>query len=175
MKYWFLNQTAIKSLNNRHFAILNRCLAGKTNKEICAEFSMQPTQVSIIVNSSNFQHELALQRDKVIEKSTSSIASMKDETEFILKNNTIKAAQRIADLIDSDNESTSRQSANDLLDRAGFPKVLKQEQKNIAAVVVLDAADLTRLRETIYMDADWEPELKTRYIFSPPQQRAGVQ
>ena len=147
-----MNHITLKTLNNRHHAILQACLEGLTNKSICEKFSMKPAQVSVIVNSPNFQHELALRRDKVIEKHTDNVASIQEETASILRQSTKRAAQKLVDLVGSENEATARQSANDLLDRAGFPKVQKQEQKNMSAVVVLDADDLTRLRETLYMD-----------------------
>lgn len=128
-------------------------LQGFTQKQISDTVDMKQTQLSIVVNSPNFQHELALRRQKKEDLITTKLASVTQEARDLLRENTKKAAERIIGLLDSEDESIQRQSANDLLDRAGIPKVQKQESKNLSAVVVLSSEDVSRLREGLLMDS----------------------
>lgn len=147
-------ESKIESLNNRHYKILDLCLSGYTNKEIAEAVGMRQTQVSIVTRSPNFQHELALRRERINEQRDTNLASVQDDATNILKDQARSAAMKLTGLLDSENEGIVRQSANDILDRTGHSKVIRQENKNLSAICVLKPEDLERLDATLNMIND---------------------
>jgi Spy/CpxP family protein refolding chaperone len=132
-------------------------IAGWTNNQVAEKFNMKPTQVSIILHSPNFQHEMALRRarnQQTVDQAIVETTTQRQKVDEIIKNGTIKAAEKMCSLVDSEDESIARQSASDLLDRGGFPKTTKQESKTMAAVMVLDEKMVKRIEESVLLDED---------------------
>ena len=139
----------LQSLNPRHFKIIDLCLAGLSQKAIATELDMSPGSISIITKSPQFQHELALRRASLNNKIDNTIAASVTDASDVLKRHSVFAAQKLVQLVSSEDESIARMSASDILDRAGCPKVTKSSQSNVSTVVVLNAEDVQRLSETL--------------------------
>lgn len=144
-----MNNVSIESLNPRHYRMLDLALSGWTNKAIAEEVGLKESQVSVVLNSPNFQHELALRRKSLESHLESSLAEVTKTAKDTLQRNALYAAQKLAGLLDSENEAIVRQSANDILDRTGLAKVLHQEINSKQAIVVLKPEDLSRIESTL--------------------------
>lgn len=113
---------------------------------------MRQTQVSIVINSPNFQHELALRRERINSHKDQNLAAVGDAAQEELANNARAAAMKLVGGLDSDDERIVNKSANDILDRTGHAKLVRQESKIAAAVVVLNGDDVTRITESLAME-----------------------
>lgn len=145
-------ETSIQDLNSRHFKILDMCLHGKTNKQICDELSMSPSQVSIIINSPSFQHELAKRRSQIDDLTNSRIASKVDEVHDAIKRGARAAADRLLGGVLSENEAIAIKSSSEILDRAGYPKISRLESRSVTINLTADDVDL--IRDTMILDSD---------------------
>lgn len=147
-------KTTIERLKQKHDTMLNLCLQGYSNKEISDLVNLKQTQVSIVVRSPNFQHQLALKRAQLDERTITNLATVREEVNQVLKEGSINAARKLCGLVDSEDESIARMSASDLLDRTGHPKVTKSENRSLQAVVVLNPDDVSRIQESVELDSD---------------------
>ena len=146
----------LKTLNPRHYKIIELCLRGKTNKQIADELSMTSNAVSIITSSPNFQREFAIQKVILDERKIDSIAvesSVKNTVEEKLKEATRDAVDKLTKTINSDDESLAMKAALEVLDRGGHPKSTKVENVETLHVNLSDeAAD--RLAKALLLDND---------------------
>lgn len=143
---------AIQSLNSRHFKIISLCLRGWTNKQIAEHLAMSTGQVSIIVNSPSFQHELSLRRSKMNDLSDSAEVKAEDEVTAAIRKGSLEAVQRLLAGLKSPDESVAIRSSTEILDRAGYPKTSRIESKNLT--VILSAEDAKVISETFELDKD---------------------
>lgn len=146
--------TEVQSLNQRHYKMLDLALAGLNGKTIADRLDMSPQQVYTVINSPSFQHELAIRRSSISEQVDNTIVSETVDAMKVLKDNTVKAARTLVGQLDSEKEEIAQKSAMDILDRAGFPKVSKNNNTNLAAVVCIDAETAMLLKETLLMETD---------------------
>ena len=151
-----MNQNAIQQLNNRHYKILEYCLNGLTNKQIAEKLGMGCTQVSIVINSPSFQHELSIRRATVENMRDDSRASAIDDVEAMIKEGAKNAIQRILGGIGSADEGIAIKSSIEILDRAGYPKVNRIESRNLN--VVISGEDALRIQQTMILDKVEEDE-----------------
>lgn len=142
----------LKKLNPRHFKMLEFCLRGWTNKQIADHLDMTSGNVSIVVNSSSFQHELATRRSTIDDLSNQQIVESDQDVTDAIRESTMEAVERIVGCIHSDDENVAIRASTEMLDRGGFPKVSKIESKNLS--VVMDANMMKIMKETIAMDKD---------------------
>ncbi len=153
----------LKTLNPRHFKIIELSLRGYTNKQIAEELSMTSMGVSIVTNSPNFQRELAIQKVILDERKIDSIAneshappvSNADVVATKLREATLNAVEKLTQKIDSEDETISMKASLEVLDRGGHPKSTKVENIETLNVSLSDeAAD--RLARALLLDSDVE-------------------
>ena len=142
----------LQTLNARHYKIIDFCLRGWTNKQIAAHLGMTSVGVGIIVNSPNFQHELALRRSKLEDVSDSTIIHSDDAVTKAIRAGTLDAVKALVKGIDSEDERVQLKAAAEILDRGGFPKTQRVEAKTLS--VVLSSKDVDRIQETFQLDED---------------------
>jgi hypothetical protein len=144
----------IETLNQRHYRILDLVLQGIPNSAIASALDMSQSQLSIIVNSPSFQHELAIRRTRISEAVDQNVSEHGSRVNETLRLGSLQAAKRLLQLVNSDNEAIARASASDLLDRGGFPKVARTESKSVSAILVLSPEDVQAIKESVLLDAD---------------------
>lgn len=145
-------EQSIQSLNPRHYTIVELCLRGWTNKQIAEHLSMSQTQVSVVINSPSFQHELAIRRSKLADISNNAINDSIDEVTEEIKRGTKDAVRRLIRCIDSPDEGIAVRASAEILDRSGYGKVTKIESKNIS--INITAEDAKRIADTLLLDSD---------------------
>lgn len=150
----------IQSLNPRHYRMLDLFAGGKSNKEVAELVELSEQQVSIIVNSPSFQHELSIRRaslenriDEGLSQQVVQPSERQEEVDKILREGTVAAAEKLKELVGNQNAAVSRLAANDLLDRTGHPRVNRLDRQAVG-VVVLTQKDVDRLVDTVKLDED---------------------
>lgn len=162
--------TAVAKLNARHYKIIDYCIAGLNNKQIADKLSMTQRQVSIITNSPQFQHQLAIRRKGFEEDLDEKLASTESETAEVLKDASRKAAQTLALGLISSSDAIKIRSAEAILDRTGNPRNIRSLDDNSDKTIVhITRDDLLLLKETLELEnslcnsnkvADLEPPIK---------------
>ena len=150
----------LKTLNPRHFKIIELTLRGYTNKQIAEELSMTAMGVSIVTRSPNFQRELAIQKVILDERKIDNIAAESsiavknaNSVEEKLKQATLEAVDKLTQTISSEDESLAMKASLEVLDRGGHPKSTKVETVKTLNVSLSDeAAD--RLAKALLLDID---------------------
>ncbi len=147
-----MNNTHLINLTPRHFKILDLALAGWTNKNIAAHFEMSQTQVSIVINSPMFQHQFAMRRSNLEEQMDSKSVEHLDEATLELKKNATLAAKKLVKSLESQNELIVLKSANDILDRTGHSRVLKENK--VITNVNISEDDSKRIVDALLLDKE---------------------
>ena len=141
----------IQKLSPRHFEILDKHLAGVSNKDIASELGITPQMVTILVNSPNFQHELALRRGVVEGLKNERLADTTDPAVELLRANALRAAEKLVSGLDEESFAIRKNSATEILDRVGVGKVQKIDANVKSAVIHLDKDDISAITETLKM------------------------
>lgn len=144
------NQNAIKSMNSRHYKILEFCLRGLTNIQIADKVKMTSQMVSIVVNSPSFEFELSRRRAVLEDMVDEQIVHELDDVAEMIKDGAKAAVEKIIGGISSGDESIALRSSIEILDRAGYPKVNRIESTNLS--VVITSEDAKRIQSTIVLD-----------------------
>ena len=147
-----MNHSQIVTLTPRHLKILDLCLQGWRNKDIATHLDMGQNQVSVIVNSPSFQHEFAMRRHGLEERFDDRTASNIDEATRTLQDGAKDAATKLVNSLTSQNELIVLKSANDILDRTGHSKVIK-ENKTVTTINISEE-DSNRIVDALLLDKD---------------------
>lgn len=143
-------QQTIQQLNPRHYKILEYCLCGMTNTQIATQLGMTQPGVSVITNSPNFQHELATRRSRLNAMTDERLVSVTDDIASTIRDGARAAITKVLGSINSDNERIALSASQDILDRAGFPRVSRVESKAIS--IVINAKDAALIAESLELD-----------------------
>jgi len=140
----------IQSMNQRHFHILNLRYKDWGVQQIATHLNMSRRQVSLIVNSASFRHEIAIKRAQNDEREEVKGSKEEDEVLQTLKNSTKAAVDKLCSHLKSPDDKTSMKASLEILDRTGYTK--KEEQKQQATVaIIINHKDSDIIRETIDM------------------------
>jgi hypothetical protein len=142
----------VKSLNQRHFRIIDLAVLGRTNQEIAKELNMTAGQVGAVLKSPQVEHEFAIRRERVSELNDQKVVDAEDEVTKALREGAIAAARKLITAVNSPDESLAVRASGDVLDRAGYPKVQKQIGGGSQTTLVVTGGDIARLQSTLEMD-----------------------
>lgn len=138
-------------MSNRIEAIMCMDLAGKGTGEIARSLDMSDSRISIIKGSPLYQQEVAVRREKLLEKfrdkQTDKLTSG-DAVEEALKGAALNAAHKKIELMnEGKSEFVQLAAAGDILDRAGYRA--HQEKTKISVEITDKMSDRfeTALRE----------------------------
>lgn len=148
------NISAVDKMLSRHYKILDLHLAGTyTQKQIAEVVGVSSATVRNIMNSPTFQHELAMRRrnreDIVDELDTRNFVDTTQRAREHIQEKAESAAEKITELINSLDSAIALRASQDVLDRAGIPRMTKTENLSKGAVVVLGAEDINRLDSSL--------------------------
>lgn len=138
-------------LNPRYQQIQDLCMLGYKPGEIAEKLGMSLSWVSTILNAPNFQHQLSIRQAKHIDELDTDIIRTKKEAVDELKENALKAAQKMVNLLDSSKEETILKAASDILDRVGPAKKSGSEGSN-NTVIMIDTKMANIIQESLEMD-----------------------
>ncbi len=155
-----MSNRQIISLNPRHYKILELCLRGFTNKQIADYLGMSAMQISNVINSPSFQHELAIRRSQLETMSNESIVDSLDDVTRFIRDGARQAVQRLVNCVDSPDESIALRASQDVLDRAGYPRVSRVESRSMS--VNLSSADAELIRDTLNIVGGQECQMEKK-------------
>lgn len=141
----------ISKLTERHRQIMDLDLRGVSLTAIAQQLGMTRVMVSLITNSGPYQHEISIRRAGLNAMNAEHIVRTADEVAAAIHDKTLAAAKRLGCIVDSDDakDADRIRAAEAILDRGGYPRVTKTEDKSIR--INIDSADLARLTETLEM------------------------
>jgi hypothetical protein len=148
-------ETRIKSLNPRHYKMVDFFLRGWTNKQVAEHFGMSEGQVSVILHSSTTQLELARRREKMESLSNDDIVEQTIKVDEAIKSHTLAAVGRLGLIIESGKDPDAIRAADSILDRGGHARVQRTESKSVE--VRIDGKDAALIAETLDMDRQATP------------------
>lgn len=153
---------ATGSITPRFAKILDYAMQGLTSGQIAQRLNMSGPFVSSLMNSPQFQHQLALRRGSYEEKLDESILRKEEEAVSVLRLSAKDAAERMVSLLESDSESIQFKSAADILDRVGPSKQSGANQAG-SAVIVINEVDARIIQDTLSSS----PDLSAPFNASP--------
>lgn len=132
----------IQRMLPRHFKIMELALAGHTGKDIAEMVGLTSNAVSMIMRSPIFQAELAYRRKETNEGEVLKMdaESIKGKARSILEQASIKAANKVKELIDHDDAAIALRASENLLDR-----VFGKGEKNSHSTIINISADNVNL------------------------------
>ena len=149
----------LKSLNPRHYKIIELTLRGLTVGQIATELSMTTQAITIVTHSPNFQHEYAMQKTIVDSKKHDDIATEHSDVapeEVVnskLREATLIAVDKLTEAMESDDESLALKATLETLDRGGHPRSVKTENVETLHVSLSNEA-AQRIADAITLDVD---------------------
>ena len=148
------NKTFIENLNSRHFKIIEYWLEGLKASQIAKKLNMADTQVRHILNSPQFQHELAIRKASYDCVVNNRIAKVEEDVSETLKSAAIQAADTIIGCMDSEDENIKLRSASDILDRTGFPKVTRQTSDLSSPSITINEKTAVIIADSLKLDKE---------------------
>lgn len=143
-------QTTVQKLNARHYGILEKCLRGWTAKTIAEHYGMSQGQVSVVINSSSFQYQLARRRAKLNDRQDQDIVEQTQKVNEAIAGHVMAAIDRLGYVVVEGKDGDAIRAADSILDRGGHARVQKTESKSVS--VTIDAEDAKLIAETMGMD-----------------------
>ena len=138
----------IQRMLPRHFKIMEMKLAGYTNVDISKTVGLGENAVSYITRSplfvTEYNRQLKEQTDNGIAEDRAAFAG---KARSILDSATTKAANRLVDLIDSDDESVGLRASGSILDRA-LGKVDNESKGGPSLIVQINSVDALLISNT---------------------------
>ena len=144
----------MEQLTPRHFQIMDLAVQGLPSGEIAKRINLGGAYVSTIMAAPNFQHQLAMRRAKFEERLDDKIVNTTIEAGNVLKQNAIRAANKMVSLLDSGTPGLQKSAAADIMDRVGLAKQTQQNVDVNAKVVVLDAKSASVIETLLAEESD---------------------
>jgi hypothetical protein len=160
---------AIKAMQERHFEIMRRLIAGETQHKIALELGMSETRLSVVCNSPIFQQELIRRRGDVDKRFNETTGDIKARI-----NNLQSDAVDVLELIvkkDKDNNGfpvplrLKREVAIDILDIAGSG-AKKTKDSSTDDIIKLISEGFKVAQENRKMELEIERDKRNERIIS---------
>jgi hypothetical protein len=144
--------------------MMDYLLAGWKIVDIAKAMQCTPQNITDTKKQRLFQDELAQRRAILDAQVDDSLAKSVSSAEYVnerLSAGAKAAVDKLCGFVSDDatcSDAISRQSASDILDRAGYPKMTKTENTQ-NTIFVMDQDDLARIEETLAMDVSQESKI----------------
>lgn len=151
--------TAITSLLPRHYKIIDLFLDGiYKHSEIAEEVGVTSVTVKNVLAMPAAQDIIARRR-KAKEEIKDTVSARTeldsvDDARRVLNENARVAAEVLIDSLFCEDDRIRTKGANDVLDRVGVSRVMKNENTNKSAVLVIDTEMADRILSTLKLDSD---------------------
>lgn len=134
----------------RHFKIIELLLDGHSFSAISRAMGMQSSMIELIAKTPAFQDEFARRRKEIERKSDSVRVEMVALARETIENESLRAAEKLGELVESPNENVARLSAAKLLDLAfgvdttaqggkkGRPTIVTVEQLQVLNIALAE-------------------------------------
>lgn len=144
----------MEQLTPRAAQIMDLAIQGLTSGQIAQRLEMSPPYISTIMGAANFQHQLSIRREKLEGRIDDKVVNATVEAGSILKENAVRAAQKIVDLVENDNNPLALRASESILDRIGVSKKVDGGATMVQQVVIIDDKTARAIQETLEMEND---------------------
>lgn len=139
----------IKKLLPRHMQVMDLVIAGHKQTEIAERLKLSQQAVSAIVNSEVFQDHLPERRVELQQATDAEPTDECEEAARVLQRAALPAANKLVELLDSEDERVQLAAAIAILDRAGYGKTTRATCTVESRIVVIDAEQARLIQETL--------------------------
>ena len=133
------------------YNVMNYYMQGLNISQIATRLDLKYSYVSALINAPNFQHQLSIRRATLAEEIDRSTVDAQKEATDVLRRHAKEAAEKMALLLDSENEAMIFKSSESILDRVGPPKNQKSQSASVAVIVEIGSDDAKLISETMEM------------------------
>ncbi len=138
-------------LTPRAKQIMDMVISGLKSGEIAKSLGLTVQYVSTVIHAPQFEHQLAIRREKFEETFDKNLIDLEQEASAILVKNASKAAQKMVDLLDNENSTIQQKASGDIMDRVGPTK--QATSRDVTQTNIIIDADMAKLiQETMKMD-----------------------
>lgn len=143
----------------RHYKIVDLFLEGVySHSQIAEQVGVSPVTVKNVLAMPSAQDLIARRRNTIeeVKDTMNSIdeTSAAESARKILDDASSLAASQLVESLLSGDERMRNKAANDVLDRVGIARVMKNDTTNRSMVLVLDSAMADRINKTLSIDFD---------------------
>lgn len=142
-----------EQLTPRATQIMDLAIQGLRSGQIAERLGLSHPYVCTVMSAPNFQHQLAIRRERLEDRIDEKVANATVEAATILKENAVRAAKKLVELVDGSDNPLALRASESVLDRAGVTK--KSERGGLMMqqqVIVLDEKTAQAIEETLMME-----------------------
>lgn len=155
-------------LTPRAGKIMDMVITGLKSGEIADKLGLTVQYISTIVHGPQFQHQLAIRREKFEDDFDDNLIASEQKANQILRENAAKAANKMVALLDSESEQIIHKASTDIMDRVGPTKQNKSidlSQTNI----IIDEGMANLIKETLDMDKPQRKQIESKELTTDEQ------
>lgn len=142
----------MESLTPRAAQIMDLAIQGLTSGEIAKRLDLTQTYISTIRGAANFQHQLAIRREKLDDRIDDKIVNATVEAADVIKEHVVQAARNLVEMADCDKNPLSLKANESVLDRGGIPKKVDGGVTQAQQIVIIDDKTAKAIQETLEME-----------------------
>ena len=131
-------------------AIMNLHVQNLTVSQIAERLGHSKQYISTIIGAPNFQHMLSIRRASIAEGIDEKVINAEKEAADVLKAHARETAEKMVQLLESENEAIVLRAGADILDRVG-PQKRQKGMEASSTVVMIDEEGAKLIKETMKM------------------------
>ncbi len=131
-------------------SIMNLFIQNLTAPQIAERLGRSRQYITQIIGAPNFQHMLSIRRATVADGIDERMIDSEKEAADVLKAHAKETAEKMVQLLDSENEAIVLRVGSDILDRVG-PQKRQKGAEATATVVMIDGDGAKLIKETMNM------------------------
>lgn len=143
----------------RHYKIVDLFLEGTySHSQIAEMVGVSPVTIKNVLAMPSAQDIIAKRRDRIEEtkdtmNSIAETSCAENARKILDEASSLAAAMLVENLLSAD-EKIRNKASNDVLDRIGIARVLKNDNTSKSMILVLDAQMADRINRTLQIDCD---------------------
>jgi len=142
----------MEQLTPRAAQIMDLAIQGLGSGDIAKRLELTQPYVCVIMGAGNFQHQLAIRREKLENRIDDKVANATVEAGDVLKDASIQAARKLVALVENDNNPIALRASESVLDRVGVSKKTDGGARMTQQVVIIDDKTARMVQETLEME-----------------------
>jgi hypothetical protein len=142
----------MEQLTPRAVQIMDLTIQGLKSGQIAERLGLTGAYVSTITSAANYQHQLAIRREKLENRIDDKVVNATVEAADVLKEHSVQAARNLVAMADGDKSPISLRANESVLDRVGVSKKSDGGIKMAQQVVIIDDKTAKTIQETLEME-----------------------
>jgi predicted transcriptional regulator len=145
----------LEQLTPRATQIMDLAIQGLTSGDIAKRLGLSHPYICQIMGAANFQHSLAVRRERLEERLDDKITNAAVEAADVLKEHAVQAAKNLVAMADGNASPIALRANESVLDRVGVSrKVDGRGGAAAAAIVIIDNDTARVIQETLAIEEE---------------------